>query len=167
MFYAGGSAAYLPGDDFETTRLEGYNNALGGLTGGRDWNPCLIMFNSDYKYWTGSQAGYNNTADSAQMKNAYFLQARAGFRPIEKLDLMASLSWAHAVKTPQVVWDSRDYGFEVDLTGTYKITNNLSYMLGGGYFFTGGWYKGVNSNPLVQNDITNNFMVINKLTLSF
>ncbi len=166
MFYVGGSGAYLPGDDFETTRLEGYNRVMGaGHTGGRDWNPCLIMFNSDYSYWTGSQAGFNNTANGGPMTNAYFLQARGGFRPIEKLDLMASVSWAHAVKTPAVVWEgSRDYGFEVDLTGTYKITNNLSYMLGAGYMFTGEWYKGVNSTPT---DVNNNFMVINKLTLSF
>ncbi len=37
---------------------------------------------------------------------------------------------------------SRDYGYEVDLTATYKITNNLSYMLGAGYLFTGEYYKG-------------------------
>ena len=40
--------------------------------------------------------------------------------------------------------NSRDgnYGWEIDLTGTYKITNNLSYMLGAGYLFTGDIFKG-------------------------
>jgi len=76
---------------------------------------------------------------------------------------MASVSYATADKTPQAVWVSRVYGYEVDLTATYKITNNLSYMLGGGYFFAGDYYKGASD----ANQINNNFMVINKLTLTF
>jgi hypothetical protein len=51
----------------------------------------------------------------------------------------------------------------VDLTATYKITNNLSYMLGGGYLFTGDYYKGLND----ANQIDDDFLVINKLTLTF
>jgi len=35
---------------------------------------------------------------------------------------------------------------EIDLTGTYKITNNLSYMLGAQvYLFTGDYFKGIKS----------------------
>jgi len=162
MFYAGGTFAYLSGDDPSSTdKLEG------GGTGGLDWNPCLIMFNADVNYWVGSQGGYNNTSNGNPMSNAYFLQARAGVRPVDKLDIMASVSWAHADKTPAGVWQSREYGYEVDLTATYKITNNLSYMLGGAYFITGDWYKGVNNVPGVDNKLTNDFMVINKLTLTF
>ncbi len=56
-----------------------------------------------------------------------------------------------------------DYGFEADLTATYKITNNLSYLLGIGYLFTGDYYKGISD----ANKIDNDFMVINKLTLTF
>jgi len=97
------------------------------------------------------------------MTNAYFAQLRAGVRPIDKLDIMGSVSYAVADKTPQAAWVSRVYGYEVDLTATYKITNNLSYMLGGGYFFTGDYYKGASE----ANQINNNFMVINKLTLTF
>jgi hypothetical protein len=57
---------------------------------------------------------------------------------------------------------------------TYKITNNLSYMLGAGYLFTGGYFKGVqggsagggwtaNASGPTQDD----YMLINKLTLTF
>jgi len=34
------------------------------------------------------------------------------------------------------------YGIEVDITGTYKITSNLTYMTGFSYLFTGDYVKG-------------------------
>jgi hypothetical protein len=77
---------------------------------------------------------------------------------------MASVSSAVADKTPQAVWESREYGYEIDLTATYKITNNLSYMLGAGYWMVGDYYKGTGDTG---QDVDDNFMVINKLTLTF
>ncbi len=71
--------------------------------------------------------------NNAGMTNAYFFSLRAGIRPIDKLDIMASVSYARADKTPNGEWVDRDYGYEVDATANYKITNNLSYMLGAGY----------------------------------
>lgn len=160
MFYVGGSLAYISGDDPATLdEQEG-----GVLGGGLDWNPCLIMFNNDLTYWAGRQYGYNGSSNGGAMSNAYFGQLRAGVRPIDKLDIMASVAYATADKTPQAVWDSREYGYEIDLTATYKITNNLSYMLGGGYWIVGDYYKGT---AAAGNDVDDNFMVINKLTLTF
>jgi hypothetical protein len=52
----------------------------------------------------------------------------------------------------------------VDVTGIYKITNNLSYMLGAGYLFTGKWFHG---RTIANQPIDNDFLVINKLTLTF
>jgi hypothetical protein len=159
MFYAGGMAAYATGDDPATAdKMEG-----GALTGGIDWNPCLILFNNDLNYWTGGQPGYNGTANAGPMTNAWLLQLRGGVKPMDKLDIMASVSYATADKTPAAIWVSREYGYEVDLTGTYKITNNLSYMLGAAYLFTGDYYKGASAD----NEVKDNFMVINKLTLTF
>ena len=160
MFYVGGTLAYISGDDPDTLdEQEG-----GVLGGGLDWNPCLIMFNNDLTYWVGRQGGYNGSSNGGVMTNAYFGQLRAGVRPIDKLDIMASVSYATADKTPQAVWDSREYGYEIDLTATYKITNNLSYMLGGGYWIVGDYYKGT---AAAGQDVDDNFMVINKLTLTF
>ncbi|MEE9913088.1 MAG: hypothetical protein K4571_15350 [Deltaproteobacteria bacterium] len=165
MFYAGASLAYLSGDDPSSTdKMEGGIN-----TGGLDWNPCLIMFNNDMTYWQGGQFGEvtatTSTSNRGPMTNAYFAQVRAGVRPVDKLDIMASVSLAQADKTLASQWQGRGYGYEVDLTATYKITDNLSYMLGGGYFFTGDWYKGINASG--TNEVTNQFIVINKLTLTF
>lgn len=109
------------------------------------------------------QAGHGSSANSGPMTNAYFAQLRAGVRPVDKLDIMASVSYAVADKTPQATWVGRKYGYEVDVTATYKLTNNLSYLVGAGYFFTGDYYKGESE----ANEVVNNFMVINKLALTF
>jgi hypothetical protein len=160
--YFGGSFAYVSGDDPGTLdKSEG-----GTLSGGRDWNPCLILFSYYDTYrWIGAMRGYHNSSTgdvNNAMKNAFFYQGRIGFKPIADLDLMASLSYAIADEKPlNYLYD--DYGYEVDFVGTYKITNNLSYMLGVGYLFTGDYFK-YNS---AANKISDNFMVINKLTLTF
>ena len=157
MFYAGGSLAYVSGDDPATSdKLEG-----GLFSGGYNWSPCLIMWNYDRYVWAGSINGYDGTSNSSPFSNGYFAQLRGGVRPVDKLDVMASVSWAKADKIGNKI--DRDYGYEVDLTATYKITNNLSYMLGAGYWFVGDWYKGGST----ANEVDDNFMVINKLTLTF
>jgi hypothetical protein len=55
------------------------------------------------------------------------------------------------------------YGTEVDLVATYKITNNLSYLLGFGYLFTGDYFKGYDPDASVRD----NYILVNKLTLTF
>ncbi len=58
----------------------------------------------------------------------------------------------------------------MDATATYKITNNLSYMLGAGYLFTGDYFRGTDgggADPLLAQDVSNDYLVINKLTLTF
>jgi hypothetical protein len=96
------------------------------------------------------------------MSNAWFYQGRAGVKPIADLDIMASLSHADVDKKP-AGFVGGTYGTEVDLTGTYKITNNLSYMLGVAYLFTGDYFRGTSATGEVGND----YMLINKLTLTF
>jgi len=168
MFYIGGSVAYVSGDDQASRdKNEGF-----AVHGGRDWNPCLILFNNDVDYWAGSPAGWDGTrtSNNGTMTNAYFGQLRAGVRPVEKVDIMASVSYAVADKTLNALptntgeWAGRGYGYEVDLTATYKITNNLSYMVGGGYFFVGDWFKG---KTAVNQNTQNDYLVLNKLTLTF
>ena len=181
QFYFGGSVAYVAGNDWSN-----YNNtggkmdvAKGGfLTGGMDWNPALILFNNERHYWEGTIYGNNVTSTSMNyisqqynlndtgMYNAWFFQGRAGFRPTDKLDMMASLSYAVAdsktlMGAPDAV--SNVYGTEIDLIGIYKINNNLKYMLGFGYLFTGDYFKGFDPTSNVRD----NYLLINKMTLSF
>jgi len=164
MFYGGATFAYVSGDDATTGKYEG-----SFIDGGVDFQPCLIMFNAERNYRVGGLNGYGGitdigryyTSNSNVLSNAWFLQGKAGVRPIAPLDIMASVSWAAADQKNGAV--SADYGWEVDVTGTYKLTNNLSYMLGAAYLFTGDYYKGSSAANAIQND----YMLINKLTLTF
>jgi len=166
MFNAGATVAYLSGDDPGTTdKIEGGIN-----TGGYDWNPCLIMFNTEtLGYWVGPIYGHGDSVVDNPMTNAWFFQGRVGVKPTPQLDILLSLSYATADKKPEG-YANGDYGTEVDLTATYKITNNLSYMLGGGYLFTGDYFKADNylgGGSFGNAQVTNDFILINKLTLSF
>ena len=174
MFYVGGTFAWLSGDKTGTAdKIEG-----GLLNGGIDWNPALILFNFDKTYWAGAPAGHvylntpgagvpYNTSPGSTMKNAWFYQGRVGVRPVPALDIMAALTYAQADKKPGSLASvsEKDYGWELDVTATYAITNNLSYMLGVGYLWTGDYYKGY--NPAGVNKVNDDYLVINKLTLTF
>ena len=166
-FYAGGTLAYLSGNDPSSDAIK-----QGYFDGGFNWNPCLIMWNQERTQWAGSLNGYtvgqtaltNTTATfDSSMANAWFFQARGGFRPVDNLDIGLSVSYANAVVKPSVDWLYNDYGWEVDLTGTYRINKNLTYMLGGAYLFTGKFFKANND----ANEIQDDYMLINKLTLTF
>jgi len=159
QIYVGGTLAYISGDDPGTGQKEGTTF----LTGGLDWNPCLIMFNSDRNYWAGNIPGYGASVMGAPMSNAWFSQGHVGARLIADLDIMASVAYANADKKPSAAWLHNSYGYEVDLKATYKITSNLTYMLGFGYLFTGDYFKGTMDSNLLNND----YLVINKLTLTF
>jgi hypothetical protein len=159
--YVGGTFAYLSGDDPATTdKVEGGAGVF--INGGQDWNPMLILFNYDRTTWAGAMPGYNGTAAQNQMQNAFLYQIKGGVKPTEKLDIGASFSFAQADKVGAGIV-SKDIGYEIDVTGTYKITNNLSYMLGFGYLISGDYFKGLSS----ANSVANNYLVINKLTLTF
>jgi hypothetical protein len=159
--YFGGTLAYVSGDDPGTTdKQEG-----GTLNGGRDWSPTLIMWNYDRSMWIGEIASSATTGKgfgTSGLTNAFLYQGRIGVRPTEKLDIMTSFTFANADKKP-ANYVSDQYGYELDVTATYKITNNLTYMIGAGYLWTGDYFKGTNTANAVQND----YMVINKMTLTF
>ncbi len=157
--YFGGTIAYVAGDDPNTTdKMEG-----GALSGGRDWDPCLIMWNYNDRYkWIGAIYGNGTTNNAFGVTNAWFYQGKVGVKPIPPLDIYATVTYATVDKKPVTTLGS-SYGWEIDLVGTYKITNNLSYMLGGAYWFVGDYYKGLDQGSAVRDD----FMIINKLTLTF
>jgi len=172
--YFGAKFAYMSGDKPDTTdKWEG-----GQIGGGWDWNPCLILFNFDRTFWAGSITGYagdspNSTSGlfgAVGMTNAWFYQGVIGVNPTAALNIQASLAYANAdqVLDNAAGKQEKPYGWEFDITGTYKITNNLSYMLGVGYLITGDYYKGyVAVGDTTARDLKNNYLVINKLSLTF
>jgi hypothetical protein len=81
-----------------------------------------------------------------------------------KLDVKASYTVAQADKDGSATgWQSKNYGNELDITATYKIYDNLSYMVGFAYLWAGDYFKGTSSTAAVDND----YLVTHKLTLTF
>ncbi|MEN6373582.1 MAG: hypothetical protein ABFD75_02220 [Smithella sp.] len=158
--YVGGTIAYADGD------VDTADDTVRGIvTGGMDWSPTLIMWNEDRARWVGSisstAAGVSDGFDNAGFANAWLYQLRVGVKPIEKLDVCFAVSYAERDRVNDNV--DKPLGWEFDLTGTYKITNNLTYMLGAGYLVTGDYFKGTNQ----ASEVENNYMIINKLALTF
>jgi hypothetical protein len=172
MVYIGGSFAYLEGADNPNTNSSTLKGGIGLNSAGLDWNPCLIMFNTyTTAYWVGMINGAGSESVDDEMQNAWFFQGRIGVKPIPKLDVQLAVAyatadqkWGYGTAGLPVAYSNGTYGTEIDVTGTYKITNNLSYMLGFGYLFTGDYYQ---ANAPNSGNVDNNYMVINKLTLSF
>lgn len=143
------------------------NKDTSGYPGSGGFNPCLLLGNYDLTRWNGglgsntygvmgSSAGAN-----AGLSNVKLGQIFAGIKPIPKLDI--KLSWTYAHVDERVDNVDSDLGHEFDLTATYKIYDNLSYMIGGAYLIAGDWFKGTNENNKVEND----YLLTHKLTLTF
>ncbi|MBN1828486.1 MAG: hypothetical protein JW884_04985 [Deltaproteobacteria bacterium] len=178
--YFGGLFGYVSGDDATTT-----DKYEGGVGGGEDWKPCLILFNDDLYQWTGmlGSGAIYGSLDSAtitwkgnEFGNGFLYQVFAGVSPMEKLTINAAFTYAVAdsQKIPinyayivnrnaYYTYGSSDYGTEFDITATYKIYDNLSYMVGFGYLWTGDWFKGSNPNA----EVGNNYLFVNRLTATF
>jgi len=153
--YVGATFAYAQGQGDDATKINTVAN------GGRDWNPCLILWNEDFTYWVDATG--TNTNKGNVMTNAFLYQVRGGVKPTDKLDIGMSVAFAQQDKTTVANQISKDLGWEIDVTGSYKITNNLSYMLGVGYLIPNDAYKGATA----ATTLNNTYLVINKLTLSF
>jgi hypothetical protein len=179
--YIGGMVVYVAGDSPATPGSPNTTDTS-GPNGGSDFNPCLILFNYDLMRWNGglgwgpyaggaAGSAINNSATGAVgITNALIGQLFGGVKPIPKLDIKAAVALARADKEPAVTtattytpYVSKNYGWEFDLTATYKIYDNLSYMVGFGYLWAGDFWKGTVANGVVNND----YLLTHKLTLSF
>lgn len=155
--YAGITLVFVAGDDIGTTDKD-----EAGWPGMIDFNPCLMLWNFDLSRWNGGM-GANNVNLIAGITNAQVAQVFVGVKPMPKLDIKASYTTANADKDAVVGQISKNYGSEFDITATYKIYDNLSYMVGFGYLWAGDYWKGANAAINVDND----YLVTHKLTLTF
>ena len=156
--YAGLTFVFVSGDDAGTT-----DKYEAGAAGGTDFNPCLMLFNYDLNRWNGNQGNINYFSGPG-ITNAVMVQVFVGIKPVPKLDLKASFTMAQADKDGAATgWQSKDYGNELDITATYKIYDNLSYMIGFAYLWAGDYFKGTDSSKGVDND----YLLTHKLTLTF
>lgn len=170
---------YSPGDDPATLdkREGGYHNALGN---DKSFNPCLIMFNYDYVRWMGqllgnqaALAGYNSIAGTPRtviqtgldtyFDNVWFYQIYGDFAVNPKLKISANFSYAYADEKPSAAYVSKKYGYELDAMVRYKIYDNLEYMIGAAYLWTGDYFKGTSTATPIED----NYLLTHKLTLTF
>lgn len=160
--YVGALAFYAAGDDIGTN-----DKYEGGVKIGTDFAPCLILFNYDLGRWNGLLGGQNGltttTFPAYNNDNVFAWQLFAGIKPLPKLDVKASYTVASMDKDAVANQISRSIGSELDLSATYKIYDNLSYMIGFGYLWAGDAFRGSVSSATVEND----YLLTHKLTLSF
>jgi hypothetical protein len=157
--YAGLAGVWVPGDNDATDDKD-----KAGYPGSNAFQPCLMLFNYDLSRWNGNfgSGSVVGGGGAAGITNAQVLHAFGGIKPIPAMDVKLSYTYAKADKVV-TNWVSKTYGHEVDLTATYKIYDNLSYMIGGGYIFVGDFWKGTNASAQIKND----YLLTHKLTLTF
>lgn len=183
-FYAGLQFAWLSGDDpGKDDKVTG--NVAAALSAGYGFDRCLILWNSVYgDVGLGGTTGAafanvttksgTNVYNQFYMDNMWFYQLYAGVKPMPKLDVKAALSYAYADKKPRQTYGSPvsaanpefvsdKYGTELDIVATYKIFDNLEYMIGAGYLWTGDFFKGTSDTNIIKN----NYLITHKLTLNF
>jgi len=184
----GAKFMYTSGDDMQDpTKVTG--SLWQALNGNYSKNDTLILWNSDYVAAMGPMFG-NMTAANANprtgaayyngffMDNAWFYQAYVDVTPMAKTNIHAAISYATADKKPKnavgsvgtvvngvtvTEFASDKYGTEFDLTLSYKIFDNLEYMVGGGYLWVGDYFKGYDVNAKTKD----NYLLTHKLTLTF
>jgi len=165
--YAGALLAYGSGDDPDTAdKMEGGLFADQGLNSA--WNAALMLQSYEYRNQVGRRQGNATAAyrTSEYTDNTWFWQVYAGVKPMKELDIQLALSYSYADKKPKIAgveFVSDKYGTELDLTATYKIYDNLSYMVGFGYLWVGDYYKGTDNTVVTGND----YLVMHQLMLSF
>jgi hypothetical protein len=174
---------YNPGDDPNTTdKKEGHYRE--GLDYDRSFNPCLLLWNEDYMHWLGNDTeGTANTGMMAgnagargiktYLDNVWMYQIYGNYNMTPKLNVGASFTYAYADKkltldmmpvsdtNPEFL--SNKIGSELDVIMKYKIYDNLEYMIGFAYLWTGDYFKGTNPNAR----LSNNYLLTHTLTLTF
>jgi hypothetical protein len=172
--YFGALFSFASGNDLS----DDTKNTTAPSGGGIDYNPALILLNDFLNTWTGGHAAASPGLSSANpvtsnKYNTVIYNAFAGFNPNPKLNVEAALTYATVdkkalSKAGGVVTeaDSDKLGTEIDVKATYKIYDNLTYMVGAGYLWTGDYFKG-HTTPGSTVTVSDDYILMNQLTLSF
>jgi hypothetical protein len=155
-FGVGGEIYSCSGDDV-TTADENEGGGLLGLSG----PGALIMFDYYLNKFNGSGYGYWSFGNR---NNVDLIDVYVTYQAMPKLTLKAQYFYADAQEKTASGYGSIDteMGSELDLTATYKIYDNLSYMVGFGYVWAGDYWK-----TAVGTKLDDDYLITNKLTLVF
>jgi hypothetical protein len=170
--YVGGAFSYASGNDMSDDTKDTTNP--GGA--GTNWSPALLLLNDGYaSQSTGTVSGGSTTISTTSKYNTIIYNAFGGINPTPKLNIEMALTYAMVdkkalSKTAGVVYEagSDKLGTEVDIKATYKIYDNLTYMVGAGYLWAGDYFKFLGTVPGgPEKRIDNTYILTNMLTLSF
>jgi len=163
--YVGLMAATYAGDDPTTAdKYEGNPTNLGGAGQGYSYDtPVLVLWNDWTSIWSGQSYGTYGTQGTGGMPtNVKMYQVFAGFKPMTKLAFDAAFTLMSADQKPTGYVDDK-IGNEFDIKATYKLYDNLEYMIAFGYLWAGDYFKGTSADNLIGND----WLLMHKLTLTF
>lgn len=151
---------YISGDDNGTTdnEVSAYDAAKGT---GNDFEPLYILTGTQTGILNNDSGSTNAFGTAARTAGAHGFVAAADLQASDKLGFHAALGTAMAASAKAGYDDS--YGYEVNLGGSYKLLDNLSYNLHFGYMATGDFFK--MGDPMAStNDIA---LLYNNLNMSF
>lgn len=152
-------AFYASGDDNGNSDHK-QTAAMASVYGlGSEFAPLTVLTNSDARLLTGedTRAANNAMTQAGVIAIGTFSDVAAS----ESLTLHGGVAYAMA-EAEKPGWDS-SYGWEIDLGLSYKMMDNLSYALDGGYLISGDFFKGVDRAGEKQNVM----LVTNVLSMTF
>ena len=168
--YFGGAFQYIPGQDPNENDKTNWSNASGN--GSQDLDVGILLGYDALQTWRqgGGNGGANGFTFGSEKYNSIFYSAFAGFNPTPKLNVQALIAYAHLdkIEAPAAVNqnDSKKLGWEFDVTASYKIYDNLTYMVGAGYLWAGDAFKGFGANSN-NNSVGNDYLLMNRIAVSF
>jgi len=157
----GGQFYYLEGDDPNTNDNEGSTAKMGLSPLG-----TLIMFdyfNSKFNGVKFASTMGDNSWGYGGTNNIMAAEIHASYKVLPKLTLKVQYTYADTVEKPKGSHMEEEYGSEFDLTATYKIYDNLQYMVGFGYLWAGDYWKSSTTDNTVDDD----YIILNQLKLTF
>jgi len=160
--YVGLQFHYTSGDDMkDATKSTWYPGPT------TTWTPAIILLDDDMADWMGSTST-NGLNQSSGKTNSTIFSAYAGYNVNPKLNLEVDFTYAMAsekalTRTPYTEAVSDKMGYELDVSATYRIYDNLTYTIAAGYLWTGDYFKGANAAA----QIGDNYCFLNRLILPF
>ena len=156
----GGAFSYSTGDDGKDASKS--KQWAGGS--GTGWNPALILMGDTLAGQSdngvdGTTASPTNVSNKKM--NSMIVNLFGSFKATPALSFDASFTWAKVNEKKTFLED--DLGMEIDVTASYKIYDNLTYMVGAGYLWTGDYFKGASATKNIGND----YLLMNNLTVTF
>lgn len=137
--YVGSRILYAIGGNDAIGKKEGMSSSGQAMAFGMESLGAFstILLNggdSDSLKTLGNAPGVKNNPDSIRLYQVY-----GGYSPSNKIGMMARLNYAEMGKAR--AGDSKSYGAELDLLGSYRISDNLTYNIGAAYILSGSSFK--------------------------